>query len=125
MVISPKIKKSMLDYSIKSIDVRLFYYILSILISIQNVKYLGLNIDDKLNFKRHIKIVERKIACAVGLLAKSKRYLPRDVLLRLYPALFECHLIYVIPVRGCSFQTYFDKLITGTYHNKAVKTIAK
>ena len=45
MVISPKMKKSMFDYSTKCekslISVR------------QNIKYLGLNIDDKLNFKKH------------------------------------------------------------------------
>ena len=64
MVISPKMKKSMFDYSIKCGE--------SLISVQQNIKYLGLNIDDKLNFKEHIKIVERKVACAVGILAKSK-----------------------------------------------------
>ena len=94
------------------------------LISVQqNIKYLGLNIDDKLNFKERIKIVKRKVACAVGILAKSKHYLPRDILLQFYHALIDCHLIYAIPAWGSTFHTYFDKLIA--YQNKAVKTIAK
>ena len=46
----------------------------------RKVKYLALNIDDKLNFKEHRKIVERKVAYAVGILAKSKHYLPRDII---------------------------------------------
>ena len=47
---------------------------------------------------KHIKIAERKVAGAVGILAKSKHYLPQDLLLQLYQALIECHLIYAIPV---------------------------
>ena len=74
-------------------------------------------------FREHIKIVERKVACAVGILAKSKHYLSRDVQLQLYRALIDCHLIYAIPVLGSTFHTYFDKLIT--YQKKAVKIIAK
>ena len=50
MVISPKMKKSMFDYSIKCEE--------SLISVQQNIKYLGLNIDDKLNFKEHIKIIE-------------------------------------------------------------------
>ena len=105
----------MFDYSIKCGE--------SLISVQQNIKYLGLNIDDKLNFKEHIKIIERKVAYAVGILAKSKHYLPRDILLQLYHALIYYHLIYAIPVWGSTFHTYFDKLIA--YLNKAVKTIAK
>ena len=93
------------------------------LISEQNVKLLGLNIDDKLNFKDCIKVVEQKVASTAGILAKSKHYRPRDILLQLYHALIECHIIYAIPVWSSTFQTYFDKLIT--YQNKSVKTIRK
>ena len=115
MVISPKIKKSTFDYSIKCGE--------SLISVQQNIKYLGLIIDDKLNFKEHIKIVERKVACAVGILAKSKHYLPQDILMQLYHALIDCHLTYAIPVWGSTFHSYFDKLIA--YQNKAVKIIAK
>ena len=47
-------------------------------------------------------MVERKVACAVGIHAKSKHYLTRDILL-LYHALIEWHLIYAIPVMGFTF----------------------
>ena len=45
----------------------------------QNIKYLALNIDNKLNFKEHIKIVELKVVCSVGNFAKSKYYRPQDI----------------------------------------------
>ena len=115
MVISTKIKKLVFDYSIKCGE--------SLISVQQNVKYFGQHVDDKLNFKEHIKVVERNVACGVGILAESKHYLPRNILLQLYHALIECHIIYPIPVWDSTFQTYFDKLIT--YQNKAVKTIAK
>ena len=34
------------------------------------VKYLGLWIDENPNFDIHLKFVERKIACAVGIISK-------------------------------------------------------
>ena len=39
-----------------------------------NVKHLGLWIDKNLKFDIHLKFVERKIACAVGILNKLKCY---------------------------------------------------
>ena len=42
----------------------------------KTVKYLGLGIDENLKFDTHIKSVERKIACAVGILCKLKWYFP-------------------------------------------------
>ena len=115
MVISRKMKKSTFDYSIKCGE--------SLISVRQNIKYLGLNIDDKFNLKEHIKIVELKAVCAVDILAKLKHYLSRYILLQLYHALIDCHLIYAIPVWGSTFHTYFDKYIAN--QNKAVKTIAK
>ena len=41
-----------------------------------NVKYLGLIIDNKLSFENHIKYVEQKLACAIGIMGKLKHYLP-------------------------------------------------
>ena len=90
MAISPKTKKMMFGYSIKCGE--------SLISVQQNTKYLGLNIGDKLNFKENIDMVERKVACAVGILAKSKHYIIRDILLQLYHALINCHLIYAIIV---------------------------
>ena len=51
----------MFDYSIKCGE--------SLISVQQNVKHLGPNIDDTVNFKEHIKIVERKVTWAGGILA--------------------------------------------------------
>ena len=54
LVIFPKTKKSIFDYYIKYKESLIFVH--------PNVKNFGLNIDNKLNFKEHMKIVERKVA---------------------------------------------------------------
>ena len=58
-----------------------------------NVKYLGLWIDKNLKFDIHLKLVERKIACAVGILNKLKCSFPKEILLQLYHALIYPHLL--------------------------------
>jgi len=45
----------------------------------KTVKYLGFTIDNKLDFYQHIKAIEKKVACAIGILCKLKYYLPKDV----------------------------------------------
>ena len=44
----------------------------------------GLSIDKNLKFDFHLKFVELKTACAVGILNKLKDYFPTESLLQLY-----------------------------------------
>jgi len=64
----------------------------------KNVKYLGIWLDEKINFEKLLKHLERKIACGVGILTKLKYYFPKEVLLQLYHALIYLHLLYAIPI---------------------------
>ena len=57
-LVSPQMKKSMFDHSVKLDE--------SLTSVQQKIEYLGVNIGDKLNFKKHIKIVEQKVAFAVS-----------------------------------------------------------
>ena len=54
-------------------------------------KYLGVYIDDELNFKTHIKLVYTKLSRSLGILHKVKNYFPKKSLLHLYFALFHSH----------------------------------
>ena len=65
-----------------------------------NLKYLGLWIDNNLNFDIHLKFVERKIAYAVGIFNKLKCYFPKKILLQLYHILIYLYLLYVIHIWG-------------------------
>ena len=88
-----------------------------------NVKYLGLWIDDNLNFDIHFKFVEREIANAVGILNKLKCYFPRNIFLQFYHVLIYLHLLYAIPIWGFTNQSYLH--IISILQNKAVKIVTQ
>ena len=50
---------------------------------VSSAKYLGVFIDDKLNFQEHIKHLEKKVSRSVGILSKPKNYQPTHALLLL------------------------------------------
>ena len=88
-----------------------------------NVKYFGLFIDENLKFDIHLKFVERKIACAVGILNKLKCYFPKEILLQLYHALIYPQLLYAIPIWGSFYKSYLDNI--SILQNKAVKFVTQ
>ena len=47
---------------------------------ITNTRYLGVQIDSKLNWDKHIDTIKTKANRALGLIKYSKKYLPSDVL---------------------------------------------
>ena len=62
----------------------------------QNCKFLGINIDTKLNFKFHISHVRGKIARSVGIFYRLQYYFPRKILVNLYYLLVYPYLLYFI-----------------------------
>ena len=52
-----------------------------------SAKYLGAVIDNELNYKHHIKIMEGKVVCSVGILSKLKHFFPQNIMLQLYDVL--------------------------------------
>ena len=47
---------------------------------VENTKYLGVQVDNSLDRKEHIKSVSTKVSRAVGLLMYAKRFLPQNSL---------------------------------------------
>ena len=64
-------------------------------------KYLGVQIDDNLNWKEHIRAVSAKVSRAVGFLKYSKQYLPFSAVKTLYTSIVEPHFQYCCSVWGC------------------------
>ena len=88
-----------------------------------NVKYLGLWIDDNLNFDVYLKFVERKIAYAVNILNKLKSYFLEKILLQLYHVLIYLHLLYAILIWISTYKSYLHN--TSILQNKAVKIVTQ
>ena len=89
---------------------------------VSSTKYLGVFIDNKLNFKEHILTLENKIARSVGILSKVRYNFPLKTLLQLYHALIHPLLTYGIVVWGSTYPSYLSKL--KTLQNKAMQIIS-
>ena len=61
-----------------------------------STKYLGLLIDDQLNWKHHIEHLNKKLAKGVGIICKLRHYMPRETLKNIYFSFIQSHLNYGI-----------------------------
>jgi hypothetical protein len=61
---------------------------------VQVINFLGLNIDENLNWKTHSNIISKKIAKYGGILNKLKHYLPTPILRILYFSMIQSSLNY-------------------------------
>ena len=74
-------------------------------------KILGVIIDDKLSFSRHISYIKNKISKGMGIIIKARKYLNRKSLLDLYHAFVYPYLTYCIEVWGNMFNVHLDALV--------------
>ena len=86
------------------------------------VKYLGITIDNKLNFEEHINALATKISRSLGVLCKLRHILPKSALRNLYHSMIHLHLLYGVTVWGNTFDKHLKRL--ATLQNKAVKLIS-
>ena len=71
----------------------------------QKTKYLGVQIDNALDLKEHIKTVLSKVSKAIGFLRHAKSFLPEQTLKAMYTGVVEPHLRYCCSVWGCCGTT--------------------
>ena len=84
------------------------------------VKYVGLILDEYLTFKSHIKLLNAKLKRANNLIAISRHYLPKNLLIQVYYGQFYSHITY-----GCQIWGQNENSISKTIalQNKAVSLI--
>ena len=88
---------------------------------VDTTKYLGLQIDNSLDWNNHISFLSSKISKAIGFLKHAKSILPLETLLKLYAGIVEPHFRYCCSVWGCcgaSEKTYMQEL-----QNRAARVI--
>ena len=86
------------------------------------VKYLGLVVDDALTWSQHIDYISIKIARGVGILKRTRSFLPKQSLLTLYQSMIEPYFRYCNIVWEQCNETLLDKL--QTLQNRAARVIA-
>ena len=74
------------------------------------IKYIGIILDNKLNWKAHTIELAKKLSCAVGLLYKIRNFCPLSVLRSLYFSIFNSHLSYGLVIWGNVSCSYIDKI---------------
>ncbi|MCP4475924.1 MAG: hypothetical protein GY821_15440 [Gammaproteobacteria bacterium] len=75
-------------------------------------RFLGVIIDDKLNWDAHIRHLKRKLNYAIATLYRIEDCVPKHLYTDLYHTLFESHLSYCISVWGSATQQRISKLWT-------------
>ena len=75
----------------------------------KSFKFLGLIIDNKLNFHEHINYITKKISKNKGVISRV-RHLPQEILLKLYYTLIYPYLCYCIELWGSSNSTALNSV---------------
>jgi hypothetical protein len=77
---------------------------------VNQTKFLGIFIDDRLSFKLHVQSVTNKISKSCGILKKLSHFIEPYILKKLYFSLVYPHLLYGVVVWGGSCRTGLAKL---------------
>ena len=78
---------------------------------VKSTKFLGVELDEFINFKRHTHQLLNKLSKYVGLFYKIRHFLPLSTLLTLYKSLFEPHITYCNIIWCNTFPSHLLKLV--------------
>ena len=66
--------------------------------SVADTKYLGLQVDQYLNWEQYVLLMTKKPFKGIGMLQYIKQYFPLKIIQKMYPNLIELYFIYCCPV---------------------------
>ena len=73
-------------------------------------RFLGVIIDESLNWSSHVKAVQSKISRYVGIMYKIKKFLPLQARLQIYHSFVQSHVNYCSLIWGFSARSNIDSL---------------
>ena len=85
-------------------------------------KFLGVYLDEKLNWSKHIQEISTKIARGIGVLTRARRYLDQTIMKTLYYSFVYPYFHYNIEAWGNSYKKYTEPLFR--LQKRAVRVIA-
>ena len=112
MIFTKKKRKSSIDLKIDGNDIH----------EVCKSKFLGVLIDNKLNWKDHISYVSSKISRSLGMIIKARNYLNKDGLVNLYYSFIYPYLTYCNHIWGNTYKTNLQKLVS--LQNKVIRIIS-
>jgi len=69
---------------------------------VKYVKFLGVLIDEKLNWKEHVNYIKTKVSKGIGIICRVRNVLPHRILLMLYNTLIHPYLSYCNIIWGAA-----------------------
>ena len=87
-----------------------------------STKFLGVHVDEMLTWSVHINVLRLNPIKAVGLIRVASRCVPRSVLLSLYYAYFNSHIMYNLLIWGSTYTTYLQPI--RVLQKKCIRIVA-
>lgn len=88
---------------------------------VSHTKYLGLKIDNKLNWREHIQSLTNKIIQMIPIVYKCRTFLSKTTKYNVYNAFFLSHFRYLLPIWGSCCKTNFE--LVQTLQNRVLKVL--
>jgi len=88
---------------------------------VSNTKFLGLQIDEKLNWKEHIRLLSIKISRSIGIIYRLRQSVPLTILRKLYFAIILPYLQYCNILWGTNYWTSIRSLFL--LQKKAIRLV--
>ena len=89
---------------------------------VRRTKFLGVFIDNKLNWKDHIPYISGKISRGIGMIIEARNYLNQDGLLALYYAFIYPYFTHCNHVWGATYKSNLQRLVI--HQNTTVRIIS-
>ena len=86
-------------------------------------KHLGLTLDNRLTFHKHLTNASNKISKTMGLLRKLQNVLPRPALLTIYKCFIRSHLDYGDIIYDQAYKLSFHQKLESIQYNAALALI--
>lgn len=80
---------------------------------LKEARFLGVIIDERLNWSAHIKTVQSKMARYVGIMYRIKSFLPLKARIQIYQSFVQSHINYCSLVWGFSAKANINKLFVA------------
>ena len=84
-------------------------------------KYLGIIIDNKLTFKKHIEHVKSRLVKGCAILNMVRHFVPKNILINTYNAYIQPHIDYGLSIWGFTYKSHTLPIIR--MQRKAVRTM--
>ena len=88
---------------------------------VNQLKFLGTIIDDKLTWRPHIDYISKKLSKAIAIMYRIKPYVTQETLCGLYYSLVDPYLTYCNVIWGNTFKTHLKPIIS--LQRKAVRCL--